>query len=78
MIAYRTVYIPVEKKCEIKFILYIQPISDPHTYEAPFYLRDKDGELITFETREEAETKKAIYEQGWCDVWVEEQVTPIE
>lgn len=78
MIDYRTIYVPVKKLCEVKFILYIQPISDPHTYEAPFYLRDKNGELITFETREEAEARKAIYEQGWCDVQIEEQITSIE
>jgi hypothetical protein len=65
MIAYRTVYIPVEKKvekkCEVKFILY-----------------DRFGNLATFDTRKEAEKKKAIYEQGWCTVMIKEQVTPIE
>lgn len=78
MVAYRTVYIPVEKKCEVKFILFIQPICDPHFSEPAHYLRDKNGELITFNTREEAEKRKAIYEQGWCSVLIEEQITPIE
>lgn len=78
MVAYRTVYIPVEKKCEVKFILYIQPICDPHSYEPAHYLRDRFGDLVTFDTRKEAEERKAIYEQGWCTVTIEEQVIPIE
>ena len=59
MVAYRTVYIPVEKKCEVKFILYIQPICDPHSYEPAHYLRDRFGDLVTFDTRKEAEERKA-------------------
>jgi hypothetical protein len=74
MIAYRTIYVPVEKKCEVKFILYIQPIYDPHFYEPAHYLKDEAGHLITFDTREEAEKEKAICEQGWCTVTIEEQV----
>lgn len=60
-----TVYVPVQKMCEVKYYIHCYPVSpDPHFAPDKDYILSRNGEPVYFETKKEAkeEVKKHKYE----------------
>ena len=76
----RTVYMHVEKLCEIKYYIEMTPYVDPHWRPEPSHNYERDGKVVYFDTKEEAENfiKNELSDIFFYDKDIREEVTPIE
>ena len=76
----RTVYIPVERLCEIKYYIEMVPYADPHWRPEPSHVYKRHGKVVYFNSKEEAEIfiKNELSDIFFFDKEIREEVTIIE
>jgi hypothetical protein len=73
-----TVYIPVEKMCDVKYYIHCYPISDPHFTPDKDYILKRNGKILYFETKKEAKKEIEKHKGEWITMKICKKVTPIE
>ena len=73
-----TIYVPVEKICDVKYYIHCYPFCEPHFKPDKDYILKRNGEIIYFETKKEARKEIKKWKGQWIDMKLCKKVTPIE
>ncbi len=74
-----TIYVPVEKMCDVKYYIHCYPITpDQHFAPEKDYIYKRNGEIVYFETKKEARKEIKKWKGQWIDTRICKKVTPIE
>lgn len=75
-----TVYISVKKVCDVRYYIHCYPFTTPPFVPEKDYIFKRNGKIVYFDTREEAEREVKKHKENceWIKMEICKKVTPID